>query len=395
MPVTRPATTEHPDLMNHDAVASPTDRVHRAWAVTRAPVPDTLDDPAAWAVHAAARISRADEQHLWGHTDQAQSAQEILAHLRNQEHAIRLLLVATAPGGNRADDVVGAAWMGLPREANTHVAGVDVVVHPDHRGQGAGSALLEEAERIVAEHGRTTVVGEGGHRGEPAPGDPGAVGPPSGSGLVSASDPGAAFALRHGYALAQADRYSVLELPLDPDHLTRLHDDAAAVAGADYRLHTWSGGVPDAWLDQYAELMTRMSTDIPQGDLDLEEDPWDAARIRTAEAELTAAGAGSLTVVAEHVPTGRLVAFTRVTYPLDRPEVVFQEETLAVADHRGHRLGMLVKTHLLTALGTVRPQARRVHTGNAGENAFMLAINDALGFRPVGVYAMWQRHLTR
>jgi hypothetical protein len=52
---------------------------------------------------------------------------------------------------------------------------------------------------------------------------------------------------------------------------------------------------------------------------------------------------------------------------------------------------MLVKAGLLLRLPELRPDARRVHTWNAEENAFMLGINVALGFRPVGVSGEWQK----
>ena len=54
---------------------------------------------------------------------------------------------------------------------------------------------------------------------------------------------------------------------------------------------------------------------------------------------------------------------------------------------------MLVKAGLLLRLAEARPEARRVHTWNAEENAFMLAINVALGFRPAGVSGEWQKRL--
>lgn len=104
-----------------------------------------------------------------------------------------------------------------------------------------------------------------------------------------------------------------------------------------------------------------------------------------AEADIVAAGHGYLCVAAEHAPSGRLVAFTMVEYPRADPAVVFQEDTLVVRGHRGHRLGMLVKATLLERLADVRPGARRIHTWNAEENEHMLAINVALGFRPTGV----------
>ena len=365
-----------------------------AWTTTRAAVPADLDAPDAWALHGAAAVHRAADLLLWGHDDITYTAGYVLARLRDQEYAERVRLVVTAPDGvGQADAVVATAHVILPRRGNTHLGHVEVVVHPDHRSRGLGHLLLAEAEGLVAAAGRGTVVATSDHRGEPPADDPTALLAPTGSGRIAATDPAAQLAAARGYALGQADRYSVLELPVDPGHLQRLHDGAASRAGADYRLVTWSDRTPDDRLEDMAELYTRMSTDAPSGELDLEEDPWDGDRIRVSEDQTARAGHGFLVVAAEHVPSGRLAAFTEVEYPLDQPHVVFQEDTLVLREHRGRRLGMLVKAEMLRRLHRERPGARRVHTWNAEENAHMLAINVALGFRPVGVTGQWQKHL--
>lgn len=364
------------------------------WQVLPVPVPPALEAPEAWGVHAMAAISTAAERATWGHDDLAYTPRHCLTYLRNQRYSTRLGL-AVVPDGvtpTSPDDVVGTATLGMPLEGNTHAAYLEVVVRPEGRGRGAGGALVAAAERLAAEHSRTTVIAATDHRGEPPDGAV-HLEPPTGRGRIAADDAAAAFALHRGYALEQAERYSVLELPLGAAHLARLHDDAAARAGAGYRLHAWAGGAPDDRVDDVAHLFTRMSTDAPVGGLDIEEDPWDAGRVRSWEADAAAAEHDLVTVAAEHASTGRLVAFTVVVLPREHPEAVHQEDTLVLREHRGRRLGMLVKTAMLRRLADERPGARRVHTWNAEENAHMLGINVALGFRPVGVNAAWQRRL--
>jgi GNAT superfamily N-acetyltransferase len=373
--------------------ATPT-AVH-AWRVLPAPVPATLDHADAWALHGAATVSREVDADTYGHEDLAFTAQYLWAKLQEQEYARRVRLVAVPAGvaEPEPDDVAGSASVILPRHSNEHLAHASVTVRPRSRRRGVGTALLRAVEELAVAAGRTTVILESEHGGEPEPGAPGVLEPASGAGRIAVGDPGAALCLGHGYVLEQAARYSVLDLPVAPEHLGALHDGAAARAGADYRLVSWQDRAPEQWLEAWAVLETRMSTDEPQAGLDLEEDPWDPARLRRYEADIAASGHGYLVVAAEHVPSGTLAGFTMVQYQLDRPGPVFQEDTIVLAEHRGHRLGMLVKADLLRRLREVRPDARRVHTWNAEENAFMLGINVALGFWPAGVAGAWQKHL--
>lgn len=365
------------------------------WTVLETPLPAAVDAADAWALHGAERVSRASDLGIYGHEDIAYRAGEKLAALRNQRYARRVLLVAVPHGTAQpsADDVVGTASAILPLQDNTHLAYLQVVVHPDHRRRGVGGALLDELERIAKDAGRRTFIIDSEHGAEPPEGTDGVLEPPTGSGRVRASDPGAVMATRRGYVFEQAERYSLLELPVDDALLARLHAEAAEKAGADYRLVSWTERTPDAWVDDIAYLESRMSTDAPKGGLEMEEDHWDAERVRTYEKRIADGGQGFLVVAAEHVPTGRLAAFTMVAYPHDRPEVVYQEDTLVLSEHRGRRLGMLVKSDLLRRLREVRPDARRIHTWNAEENGYMLGINVALGFRPRGVAGEWQKKL--
>ena len=139
-----------------------------------------------------------------------------------------------------------------------------------------------------------------------------------------------------------------------------------------------------------AQIMARMSTDVPSGDLELEPEVWDAARVAESDRVATRMGRARLTTIARHVPTGEIVAYTVIESPSDKPQAAYQEDTLVHAEHRGHRLGMLVKAGNREQLGRELPAVRRIHTWNAGENEHMLAINRALGFTDRTVEGGWQ-----
>ncbi|MEP7764743.1 GNAT family N-acetyltransferase [Sanguibacter sp. 25GB23B1] len=360
-------------------------------------MPASLDASDAWALLGAVRVDVAVQRETWGHADLTYPAEMLLVLHRDDTHSRRAAFLAVTdplPATPGPGDVHGVAHVHLPLDGNTHLAEISVAVDPARQHEGIGGALLTEAEAFVAALGRTVVILDSAHAGEPAADDPQALTPPTGSGRIRADHPAAVFAIEHDYAFEQAERYSVLHVPeIDPDALAQLADDAAHHAGDDYRVVTWTDRCPDERVDDWALLATRMSTDVPLAALDLTEDPWDAARIRDDERTYADSGRGYVVCAAEHVPTGRLVAYTEITYPLAAPEIAYQDDTLVLREHRGHRLGMLVKTANLRELARLRPSTLRIHTWNAEENAHMLAINVALGFRPTGVLALWQRRL--
>ena len=245
--------------------------------------------------------------------------------------------------------------VGLPLVGNAHLAVVYVGVHPDWRRRGIGSALWDAGLDLARAAGRRIVISDSSYRTEPPPG-PDALESPTGSGRIPAHDDATRFALARGFTLEQVVRHSVLDLPVAVDHLRR-------DPGNDYRVHLMQDEFAAQWLDGLAVLRTRMSTDAPSAGLELTEDPWDAERVLADGADIRRRGHGFLVAVVEHVPTGTLAGFSEVRYPLDRPAVVFQGDTLVLREHRGHGLGMLAKIAVLDALAAVRPHAERIHTG--------------------------------
>ena len=273
------------------------------------------------------------------------------------------------------DRAVGAAAMELPQRDNLHLAELGVCVVPDARRRGVGSALLEAIERAAADAGRTTLTA---YVDEPPE--------------LAGRSPGRAFAPRHGYALAQTEVRRDTDLPLDPAVVSRLTAECAAHA-AGYAVRTWRDRCPDDLVDGMARLKKTMSTDVPLGDMDWHEEVWDAARVRQREELVAAQGRTFFAAGAVHEASGQLVAFTDVGIARAHPERAYQWETLVVGEHRGRRLGMLLKLHCYSTIAQACPSTRFVSTWNAEENAPMIRVNDALGARTNGTLSWWQRKL--
>jgi GNAT superfamily N-acetyltransferase len=272
---------------------------------------------------------------------------------------------------------IGCAKLTMPVHDNLSNADVDVAIHPEHRGQGLGRRLAEVMLARVRAIGRTNVTAE--------------VSTPLG--LDTRRTPGARLAQRFGATPALTERRALLDLSsVQPSALAELEAEAATHA-AGYTLMQWVDRAPDSDVDDLAALMIAMSTDSPTGDLVTEPEVWDAMRYRAKEESALARDRQRIGTAARHDATGRLVGFSDIGVSVVRPEVGYQWDTIVRADHRGHRLGLLMKAANLRALREHSPKTRHVNTWNAESNTAMVAVNDALGYRAVEVMEEWQLQL--
>lgn len=259
----------------------------------------------------------------------------------------------------------------------------------DARGHGVGEALARHLEAIALSEGKTRAIvyapswKTGGIR----------IPSPTGFGSVPAGTPEVRLLQGLGYTLEQVERGSRLLLPLESDVLQSAHDAAAAAAGPDYRVHTWAGPTPPEWREGIAHLLTRMSTDAPTAGLEEPEDPWTVERLLEDEAKEAESPRTSVVAAVEHVPSGALVGFTEMTVPAEAERSALQEDTIVLREHRGHRLGMLLKAANVLWLEQVSPGHPSVITYNAEENRHMLAVNEALGFVPFVYEGAWRKDL--
>jgi GNAT superfamily N-acetyltransferase len=271
---------------------------------------------------------------------------------------------------------VGMVW--LPLKDNLHLANVEVLTHPAHRNRGHGAAMLAHVTDVARSEGRHVLSTEAA-----TPYD----GPADGAG-----HPNADFLTRRGFRFGLSDVMRVLDLPADPALLERLAG-AAAPHHADYTLRQFKGPVPDDIAEPFGQLISALVTEAPMGEMELEREVFDLDRIRADEEVFAASGRTKYTTVAV-AGNGDVVAYSELVVPTYDPGRVYQWGTLVLPEHRGHRLGMATKTHNLRWLQREYPAGRLLVTFNAEVNAPMIAVNDAMGFRPVERLVEFQKKLT-
>ncbi|MEV6527888.1 GNAT family N-acetyltransferase [Longispora sp. NPDC051575] len=257
---------------------------------------------------------------------------------------------------------LGTLLLALSRQDNTHLAGVDVNVPPEHRGRGVGAALFERGLAEARLAGRTVVGNEVNVTGE------------------LADSPGGRFALARGFVSQHTEQRLLLDLPLaDADLAAREREGAERSAG--YRALSWTGVVPAARVDDLVRLHNQMQRDVPSGDLDREPVAYDAERLTAGQTRSLAQGYGMVTTMVLD-PAGAPAAYTMMYVAADGGSA-FQDDTFVLTAHRGHRLGTLAKAANLRLLAEHFPATGYVHTWTAQVNDAMRSINERFGFRPV------------
>jgi GNAT superfamily N-acetyltransferase len=332
----------------------------------------------------AGLIRRIDVETL-GTPDLSPRPRELLNEFRVAEYTAH-----TAIGAFDAGRIVGYALVHWELDDDATTAYVPMLgVEPTRRREGVGSGLLASAEQAARAAGRPTTVLSAEHLlGADDPDAP-RLHAPQGDASIPADAPASRFARAHGYELGQLYRASALDVAGRGDEFRDRLDAAVAAASDAYRLVAWQDRAPDELVDSLAHAHERMSVDPPSGAISFELEPWDAARVRDGEHRSIASGRIHLNVAAV-TPDGEVAGFTELSLLPDSPAVE-QWDTIVLAPHRGHRLGMRLKLANLVALADADPSRDRVYTWNADENAHMLAINVALGFRPFALESAWQR----
>lgn len=266
---------------------------------------------------------------------------------------------------------VAVGRLQLPLLDNTATAMLDVQVCPSARRAGFGSQIARHCLETARARGRTKALLE-------------ISAPMEGSG------PGAGFAASLGARPVLGEVRRSLDLStVDMGQVAACRAEAERFASG-YRLVSWVDRAPRELLGDLARLAGRMSTDPPLGDMDWEPELWDEQRWLTTETEAKAAQRVRVGTAAVHDQTGRAVGYTDIGVSRLVPDVGYQWATIVEPDHRGQRLGLLLKAANLQALRRELPAVEWVNTWNASANSHMIAINERLGFRAVERWSEWQ-----
>lgn len=264
---------------------------------------------------------------------------------------------------------VGYVDMELPNLDDLGNVQVQLSVLPAYRRRGVGRALIDMVVARARAAGRTSVIGQ----------------------VMSRHPDGSLFAAAMDAKPGLEEVRSRLEVrTLDQARLAGLYADAWRHA-AGYRLTHWTGVPPAEVIDDVAYLDSRLSIDAPLGDPIWEPARPDAEKIR--EGERRAARRGRISYHAGALHGSRLVAWTKIAGDVVSEAHAWQNITLVDPEHRGRRLGTLVKIANLGHVRALRPGLERIDTCNAASNEHMLRINRAMGFRPIDSLTYWQMTL--
>jgi GNAT superfamily N-acetyltransferase len=344
-------------------------------------VPRTLADDGGEDFVEMVELRNAIEVELLGTDDLNPTPKELLPFFHDPFSPKRLFLA-------RLDGrIVGRGVYEWQPEEGATAAFIEVQVAQQVRRRGIGTSLLRVLEAAAAADGYRVIQSWSSHL--PAETDDVLV-PPTGFGAIDSNSAAARFAQSHGYRLEQVDRISRIDLPMDPAILSAMRADAAA-RSTGYDVIQWVGRCPEEWLADMARLHQRMSTDAPMAAIEFAEENWDEARVKNLDEMNEAGGRLSLTSAARHLESNRLVGFTDIALPEHEGRPASQGDTLVLKEHRGHRLGMLLKVANFELLMRVSPVTPRITTYNAEENRPMLDVNEAVGFVPTAYEAAWKK----
>lgn len=284
---------------------------------------------------------------------------------------------------------VGSMQITFAHEEGAEELNVDILALPGFRGLGVEEALLEDLLAEARAQERTILQTYSIHRPDT---DHVRLASPTGFGEIPA-DANALFFRDNGFTLEQVERNSTFDMTGSFTAVERMLDEAVAVAGGDYRLVEWIDATPERWRESYAYIRSRMSTDVPMAGAVWTDEVWDAERVIARDQRNLDSGFTISVAAIEHVPSGAIVAFSELALGQEPSAPSHQWGTLVMREHRGHRLGTIVKCANLLRWREIAPLSPLISTFNAEENRHMLDVNEEIGFTTLTVCGLWKRVL--
>ena len=290
----------------------------------------------------------------------APTRQGTISSLREPEVQVGEQLVWTARRDGR---LVARAVVNLPVDGNDHFANVDIMVHPELRRQGIATELLRFLVPLLRGRGRTVVEGRN----------------------VNADGHGGSWVWGLGFRFVHTTQLQILELG-EVDR-GRWEVDVPE----QYRLVRWIGHAPEDLVEAYAKARDAIA-DAPTGESGFAAPDWSVDRVRRIEAEYRDRGIEYRTIVAVDA-YGEVAGLTELEQrPLD-PQRLIQGDTVVLAAHRGHGLGLAMKAAMLRWFTADKDGLEQVWTSTGGANTHMADVNHRLGFETVRRFGVVSREL--
>ena len=312
------------------------------------------------AVHAAS-----DDVSFGGHEEQ--TLEQMRAQYSDTPYWRQQRFIALAEPMEGGSSVVGTGSLLFSLQENTEMVHLGVTTHPAFRGHGVATTVLEQALVPAIHASDRSLISVWGEI--PAEGD-----------VDDPAHPANRLGVRLGLTRRNVGVCRMLPLPIDDFLLDRLQAEAQQKLG-EYRIELWEDRVPEEHLAGYGRMLRQIELDEP--DEDVEGDPADFTpeRIRLMEKRRRDSGTRALIVVAV-APDGDLAGHSEVHFQTaPGTTIAWQENTLVMPEHRGHRLGLALKVASHRLLGRELPQVRSLVTFNSHVNPWMIEINERLGYR--------------
>ncbi len=144
---------------------------------------------------------------------------------------------------------------------------------------------------------------------------------------------------------------------------------------------------------QYVKLLVELDNDMPRDDSIMEDHSFTEEDYVNAFTDSTDPGYNHWILIAVENESQLPIAMTETFFRLSNPNLAFVGDTGVKREHRGKRLGLILKTLMLERLLSdplTKDRVRYWITFNAKSNSYMISINDQLGYIQSSLEHQWE-----